>query len=69
MVSKKTAIPGFYKKTPDERLDVISDIAKLDESDKTALRAGLDMKTADSLVEKRHWNVYACRWAWRPTLG
>ena len=51
MVSKKTAIPGFYKKTPDERLDVISDIAKLDESDKTALRAGLDMKTADSLVE------------------
>ena len=48
---KRTALPRFYKLTPDERLDKITKIAGLDKSDTHALRGGLDMETADSLVE------------------
>ncbi len=51
MVAKKTAMSGFYKKTPDERLHIVEDFANLQEQDRKALRAGLDIKAADNLVE------------------
>lgn len=51
MKIKKTAIPGFYKKTSDERLEIISKIANLNETDKATLRTGLDMDVASNLVE------------------
>ena len=51
MGPKKSSIPGFYKRTPDERLKIISDMAGLGESERAALRAGLDVEAADALVE------------------
>lgn len=48
---KKTAIPGFYKKTPDERLDIISNIANLNKTERDALRAELNVDVADGLIE------------------
>lgn len=46
-----SSIPRFYAKTPDERLEAVGCFAGLDEGDKAALRDGLDMGAADSLVE------------------
>ena len=51
MRSKKTALPKFYARTPDDRLDIVSELAGLDSKDRDVLRAGLRIDAADSLVE------------------
>lgn len=51
MEKKRTELSKFYARTSDDRLDIVSEMAGLDLEDRSALRAGLDMDMADSLVE------------------
>lgn len=51
MSIKGSSLPKFYAKTTNERLETVADITSLSDTDKAALRAGLDMKTADYLIE------------------
>ena len=51
MGKKRTELSKFYARTPDDRLDIVSEMTGLDSKDRSALRAGLDMDMADSLVE------------------
>lgn len=48
---KRTALPRFYSRSADDRLDAAAGIAGLDAKGRRALRAGMDMGVADSLVE------------------
>ena len=48
---KRTSLPGFHTRTPDYRLDVVSELAGLDTGDRGALRAGLRIDEADPLAE------------------
>lgn len=48
---KRSALPGFHTRTPEQRLDAVERLAGLDRGDTQALRAGLGMDAADSLVE------------------
>ena len=56
---KTSRVSGFYKKTVDERLDIVKDFAQLDDTDVSLLRQmnkAVDIETLDSLVE----NVIGC---------
>lgn len=44
-------MPKFYARTPDDRLDIVSEMTGLDSKDRDVLRAGLHVDMADSLVE------------------
>ena len=48
---KGSSLPGFYAKSVSERLKIVADSAGIGDADKAALQTGLDMKTADYLVE------------------
>lgn len=49
---KSSRLPGFFKKTLQERLDVIAEWADLDESEKDALAGnGLEPRQADLMIE------------------
>lgn len=48
---KRTALHGFHRRPADDRLNTAAGIVGLDAKDRLALRAGLDMNAADSLVE------------------
>ncbi len=51
MDKKRTELSKFYARTPDDRLDIVSEMTGLDSENRSALRAGLDMGMANSLVE------------------
>lgn len=51
MTAKDSSMPGFYAKTPDERLGMAGNFAGLNDADLAAFRAGMSMDLADSLVE------------------
>ncbi|MXX20272.1 MAG: hydroxymethylglutaryl-CoA reductase, degradative [Cenarchaeum sp. SB0665_bin_23] len=48
---KRTALHGFYRRSVDDRLEIVTDMTKLGAEHERALRMGMDMDTADSLVE------------------
>ena len=56
---KSSRVSGFYKKSVDERLDIVKDFAELDDADVGLIRKmnnAVDIETLDSLVE----NVIGC---------
>ena len=52
-MSKSSRIPGFYKRTPEERLDLVAEFADLSEEEITALRGGdsVRLEAADKMIE------------------
>ncbi|WP_188456734.1 hydroxymethylglutaryl-CoA reductase, degradative [Virgibacillus oceani] len=48
---KTSRIPGFYKKTVDERRELISTIHSIDEKDKSNFTEPLPLATADNMIE------------------
>ncbi len=51
MERKRTALPKFHARTPDDRLDTVTKMAGLESKDRDVLRAGLHVNMADSLIE------------------
>ncbi len=52
-LSKSSRISGFYKRTPEERLEIVAEFAGLDDDEVAALRGGdsVRLEAADKMIE------------------
>lgn len=50
-MTQNNTLSGFYKLTPTERLDKLTDYANLELEDREALTTGLSLEQADSMIE------------------
>ncbi len=51
IVNRSSRVPGFYRKSIEERIEIVAEWAGLNEEERSILRSGLGLSVADKMIE------------------